>query len=80
MVEIKRVFVEKLYRKQGIARELMNQIESYAKENGYEISRLETGKSMLPARGLYSSIGYREIANYGVYKDIDTSICYEKKL
>lgn len=79
-VEIKRVYVDESYRKQGIAREIMRRLEQLASQKGYTIACLETGRHMKPARTLYESIGYSVIPNYGVYKNIETSVCYEKLL
>ena len=78
--EVKRVFVKKEYRGQGIAKLLMEQVEHKAREKGYQELILETGMPMKSAIGLYSSIGYHRIENYGQYKDLPLSICMNKKL
>jgi len=79
-MEIKRMFVPIEMRGQGIAVAVLNELENWAKELGYEKCILETGKKMLDAIGLYKKSGYKVISNYGQYKLIESSICFEKEL
>ncbi|MFC3561256.1 GNAT family N-acetyltransferase [Pedobacter jamesrossensis] len=44
-VEVKRMFVHPNYRKQGIAAEILNELETWAKALGFSECVLETGKS-----------------------------------
>ncbi len=78
--EVKRVFVRKEFRGRGISVLLMERLEEVAKEQGYQILVLETGKVLLQAVGLYKKIGYTIIDNFGQYKNINESICMSKKL
>lgn len=80
IAEVKRVFVKKDVRGQGIARLLMEQVEKKAKEKGYHQLILETGKQMKAAIGLYTSLGYQTIENYGQYKDKPLSVCMSKNI
>lgn len=68
MAEVKRVFVKDSYRGQGISKELMRLFEERAKERGYARFILESGEPLTAAVGLYHSIGYTVIPNYGEYK------------
>ncbi len=80
VAEVKRVFVRKEFRGQGISKLLMQQIEIKARIQGYDSLILETGKPMTSAIGLYSSIGFRVIDNYGQYKNLPLSICMLKDI
>jgi ribosomal-protein-alanine N-acetyltransferase len=50
------------FRRQGIAREFMRQIEEWAKDRGASASMLEVEKSNSAAIGLYKSLGYLQIS------------------
>lgn len=58
----------------------MRLLEARAKEKGYNILLLETGASLVEAMGLYRSLGYVIMQNYGQYKDLQDSICMQKNL
>ena len=78
--EVKRMFVEKDARRQGVAREILRQLETIATQFGYRALRLETGILQPDAMGLYESTGYRRVRCYGRYVDNPLSVCYEKRL
>lgn len=80
IAEVKRVFVKKEHRGKGISKELMRLLEERAKEQGYTTLLLETGAPLVEAIGLYHSLGYVTIPNYGQYKDLEESICMQKNL
>ena len=73
--EVKRVFVKESYRGKGISKKLMSLLEERAKEKGYSKLLLESGELLTAAMGLYRSIGYAVIPNYGEYKCMKDSIC-----
>jgi putative acetyltransferase len=79
-MEIKRMFVPSIHRGKGIATLILKELESWAKELGYQQTVLETSKSMEDAVGLYTKTGYQVIPNYGPYEKVETSICFEKIL
>ena len=79
-MEIKRMFVPIEMRGKGIAVAVLNELESWARELGYEKCVLETGDKMLEAIGLYKKCGYKIISNYGQYANVVNSICFEKEL
>lgn len=79
-MEIKRMFVPTEMRGKGVAVAVLNELESWARELGYEKCVLETGDKMLEAIGLYKKCGYKIISNYGQYANIENSICFEKEL
>ena len=79
-VEIKRMFVNKNYRRQGISKKILTELETWAIELGYDFALLETGYKQKEAIGLYEKYGYRKTDNYGPYIGIETSICMKKKI
>lgn len=78
--EMKRVFVRREYRGQGISKELIRTLEARAREKGYHKMILETGKPLIAATKLYLGMGYQIIDNYGQYKNMTLSICMSKEL
>ncbi|SRR5213594_4189118 len=80
MSEVKRMFVIPQFRGRGIARRILEALESRARELGHALVRLETGEGQPEAIGLYKSAGYREITGFGEYADNPFSVCFEKRL
>lgn len=80
VAELKRVFIKKKYRGKGYSKILMNLIEKYAVDEGYEKLILETGAPLIEAMSLYAKIGYKTIENYEPYENIKESICMEKNI
>ena len=78
--EVKRVFVKKEYRGQGISIELMKKLEARAHEKGFKYFILESGEPLVAAMSLYRKFGYKVIPNYGQYVDMEESICMKKEL
>jgi GNAT superfamily N-acetyltransferase len=64
VAEIKRMYVLPEARGRGAARALLVALEDAARELGYTLVRLDTGRSQPHARALYESAGYRSIADY----------------
>lgn len=79
-VEIKRMYTDAEKRGRGIASEILNELEIWAKEEGYNKCVLETGIKQPEAIALYEKQGYSRIPNYGQYIGVDDSVCYEKKI
>lgn len=79
-VEIKRMYVKPKDRKLQIASQMLAQLELWAKELEYTRCILETGIRQGAAVGLYQKNMYQVINNYGQYKGIENSICFEKWL
>lgn len=80
IAEIKRMFVEPSARGLGVARRILQKLETVAKHAGYRSVWLETGLLQPEAIGLYQSAGYKRIASYGQYVDNPLSVCFEKEL
>ena len=79
-VEIKRMFTLPNHRGLGIARHVLSNLETWAKELGYLSCVLETGKKQPAAIALYSKCGYQVIPNYGQYIGVENSVCFEKQI
>ena len=79
-MEVKRMFTLPEYRGKGFAAYVLNELETWAKELGFEKTKLETGKKQVEAVALYTKCGYEIIPNYGQYEEIENSICFEKIL
>lgn len=80
VMEIKRMFVSTNERKKGVAQMILQELEHWATELGAKKCILETGSKLPEAIRLYEKYGYNRISNYGQYKDLTTSICFEKNL
>lgn len=79
-MEIKRMYVAPKHRGSGTALELMSALEMWTKELGYQKCVLETGKRQVAAVKFYEKCAYQKIPNYGQYKQMENSICFEKIL
>jgi ribosomal protein S18 acetylase RimI-like enzyme len=74
------MFVLPEFRGRGIARRILEALESKARDLRYASVCLETGIGQPEAIGLYKSAGYREIAGFGEYVGNPFSVCFEKRL
>lgn len=79
-IEIKRMFVQKAWRGKGLSKVVLQELESWAIENGYRYSVLETSVNFKAARRLYESTGYHIIPNYPPYVGMAESVCMKKAL
>jgi GNAT superfamily N-acetyltransferase len=80
IAEVKRVFLKKAYRGRGISKQIMNQLEQFAKEKSIKKLILETGIVLKEATGLYNKMGYTIIDNFSPYEDMPESVCMQKVL
>ncbi|WP_160138843.1 GNAT family N-acetyltransferase [Chryseobacterium sp. c4a] len=79
-VEIKRMFTHPEYRKRGLASTIVKELESWAKDLGYNKAILETSQDLTNAISVYEKSGFQRIPNYGQYIGVESSVCYEKDL
>ncbi len=79
-MEIKRLFVPLKNRKQGIASTILKELEVWGKELNFKKCILETGKNQPEAIKLYGKNNFKIIPNFGQYKDVPNSVCFEKPL
>lgn len=79
-MEVKRMYVDTGMRGRGIAARILGELEQWARELGMARIVLETGKRQPEAIRLYEKKGYSRISNYGPYKEVENSVCFEKSL
>jgi len=79
-MEIKRMYTSPESRGEGIATQVLTELEKWATELSFEKCVLETGKRQPEAIGLYKKNGYKLIPNYGQYAEIENSLCFEKDI
>lgn len=79
-MEVKRMYVLPESRGKGIAKKVLQELESWASEMKYKKCVLETGQKQPEAMSLYHKSGYQVIQNYGQYIGIENSVCFEKAL
>lgn len=77
-VEIKRMFTLPEARGKGIASQILETLEAWAKELSYTKCILETGIRQVEAVGFYKKSSYHLIPNYGQYAGVNDSLCFEK--
>lgn len=79
-MEVKRMFVDRRFRGQGIAFQVLSTLEQWATELGYTRCILETGNKQREAIRLYEKAGYTIIPNYDQYSGVESSICMAKSV
>ena len=79
-MEVKRMFTINEFRGKGFASQVLDELESWAKELGYTKCILETGKKLPEAVRLYQKKGYNRIQNFNQYINMENSICFQKIL
>ena len=79
-IEIKRMFVEKQYRRQKVASSLLKALERHAFFHGYKIAQLETGCDMQDNILFYEKCGYHFVDNFGDFVGDSICVCMEKSL
>jgi len=78
--EVKRMYIRPQYRGLGLAKRLLDHLESYAREHHVKILRLETGIDQGEAIGLYERMGFHRIPPFGAYQEDPLSRFYEKRI
>lgn len=76
--EVKRLYTVPSARGRGYARRVMVELERIAPEQGFTRLVLETGVLQPDAIGLYLTLGYHSVPNYGEYVDEPLSRCFAK--
>ena len=78
--EVKRMYVAHDSRGTGVSSAILERIEQYAADAGWQRLVLETGDQQPDAIRFYQREGYSRIPNFGYYADSDLSLCFEKVL
>ena len=76
---MKRLYVEPECRGQGLGRALAEAIIAEARELGYDVMRLDTVASMIPARRLYRSLSFNERDAY-YHNPLEDAVYMERTL
>ncbi|MGM9481488.1 GNAT family N-acetyltransferase [Roseateles sp. NT4] len=76
--ELKRMFVSPRARGGGVARRLLDLLETEAAARGCRNITLETGPYQPEALGLYAACGYQRCGPYGDYADDPLSVFMQK--
>ncbi len=79
-LEIKRMYVLPQNRGKGHGKLILSELEIWSLDLKYKKCVLETGKRQPEAIALYKKMGYEIVANYGQYKGVENSLCFEKRL
>jgi GNAT superfamily N-acetyltransferase len=69
IVEVKRMWTNPDYRRQGHAARTLRELAGLAGRLGYRTVRLETGYAQPEALALYRRLGFAEIVAYGPYEN-----------
>ena len=77
--EMKRLYVRPPFRRQGLGRKLAHATLAAAREEKYELMRLDTLASMHDAIALYESLGFQQIPAY-CHNPEDNAVFMELKL
>ncbi len=78
--EIRRMYVRPQFQRRGLARVVLEQIETTAAEAGFKRMILETGLAQPEAIELYRSAGYEDIPAFGFYAEEELSVHLGKLL
>ncbi len=79
-VEVKRTFVARGERGHGFATLILEELERFAREFGYDAMRLETGNKQPESIALYAKAGFFRIPNFPPYENDRSAVCYEKRI
>jgi len=77
--ELKRVYVQPEYRRNGLARRLIAALENRASAYGCTRLLLETNPAFEDAKALYQRLGFTPVDNFGPYCSMNT-LCLGKAL
>ena len=80
-LHITAVAVHPDHRRQGLARCVLNALLTTARTAGAELATLEVSRANAPARGLYASLGFTEVAvRRSYYRNGEDALIHLKKL
>ncbi|EIA10315.1 GNAT family N-acetyltransferase [Flavobacterium frigoris] len=79
-IEIKRMFVSVEERGKGLAQNMLQELESWAKEKEFSFAVLETLYKQKAAIKMYQKVGYVITDNYAPYIGLENSICMRKHI
>jgi putative acetyltransferase len=80
IAEVRRVFVTRAARGNGLAMAMLRELEFHAARFGYETMWLETGNRQFQAVALYEKYGFKRIQPFGQHINDPTSVCFGKSV
>jgi putative acetyltransferase len=78
--EVKRMYVRPEHRGLGLGKAMLDLLAEYARKQGVDLLRLETGIYQVEAVGLYERYGFLRRAPFGEYRKDPLSVYLEKNL
>lgn len=80
--ELKRMYVRPQFRGKGLGKLMLEHLETFARQQGTTLLRLETGIYQPEAMGLYERMGYRPIPPFEPYDASTATLSrfYEKSI
>jgi len=78
--EVKRMYVRPQFRGLGLAKQILEHLTEFTRNQGISLLRLETGIHQVEAIALYEKMGFRSIDSFGEYTKDPLSRFYEKKI
>lgn len=76
-MEVKRMYTAPHARSKGLGSVVLQELIRWSREMGYRRCILETGLRQPEAIALYRKNGFKPIENYGQYKGVANSVCFE---
>ena len=76
--EIKRMYVAKIARGQGLSKKILVELEQWASDLNIKTLVLETSVHFKVAQALYTGFGFNIVTNYGPYIGLPESVCMQK--
>jgi GNAT superfamily N-acetyltransferase len=67
--EMKRLFVPERVQGHGLGRRVCQALMRHAREDGFQVMRLDTGNRLVEAQALYRSLGFRDCPPYHDYPE-----------
>ena len=74
------MFIKKKFRRKGVGRKILEHLEKWARDLGYQNVILETVSENTEALILYQNYGFSKIPNYGFYQNRKNSVCFGKAI
>ena len=78
--EVKRMYVRRAHRRLGLAKLILDRLESVARNANLKTLRLESGIWQPEAIGLYERSGFQKRGPFAGYHEDPTSVYFEKSL
>jgi putative acetyltransferase len=80
VAEVRRMYVHREHRRQGLATAVLSHLVREARGLGYSSLVLETGYRQVFAMRFYEAHGFQRIAPFGEHVNDPTSVCYGRAI